>query len=219
MSADDFFHLVRRHRDRVFNLAFYSLRHREDAEDVTQEVLLRLWNHRARLDEARLGAWLIKVTRNACYDLLRRHRTRRSRFDESRPDEEMVTFATEAPDPLDHAEGADFRRRLEVALRRLPEPCRSAVVLREIEGMKYDEIADALGKPLNSIKVYIHRGRRMLREELKDLQASTAASEDDARSPTATTPAARTPNRPRPQPSPEPHESLRLLTPEAAHAS
>lgn len=169
MSVDDFQRLVREHRNRVFNLAFYSLRHREDAEDVTQEVLIRLWHHRRKLEAPAIGAWLTKVTRNACYDLLRRHGARRKRIEEGRDESTFETVATEHPDPHDHAEAADFRQHLQTALRNLPEGYRTVLVLREIEGLKYDEIAEATGRPMSSVKVALHRGRKMLREAMRAL--------------------------------------------------
>src|ERR1700709_2660151 len=64
-----------RYQPRGYSFPRYLLSSREEAEDVTQEVLLRLWRHRDGVDEERLGAWLLRVTRNACYDLLRKRRS------------------------------------------------------------------------------------------------------------------------------------------------
>jgi RNA polymerase sigma-70 factor (ECF subfamily) len=72
-------------------------------------------------------------------------------------------------DPGEKAEWSDVRRKIEQEIRRLPAPLRSVVILREIVGLKYEEIADALGIPLNSVRVYLYRGRRMLREKLRYL--------------------------------------------------
>jgi RNA polymerase sigma-70 factor (ECF subfamily) len=70
------------------------------------------------------------------------------------------------PDEL--AEGADFQSTLQTAIANLPEPHRSIVVYREVHEFKYDEIADILKLPLNTVKVYLHRARRMLRDELRN---------------------------------------------------
>ena len=179
-TVDDFQAAMRRHRDDVYTFACYYLRHREDAEDVTQEVLIRLWKHWRRLDGEQVTAWLRRVTRNACCDLVRRRRTesRRpetlARFDDS----EAERVADGEPGPHAEAEAADFRRRLTAALRELPEPHRSIVILREIQGLKYDEIAATLDKPLNTIKVYLHRGRKMLREHLQEEGSAHATTLD-----------------------------------------
>ena len=81
-----------------------------------------------------------------------------------------------APGPQNQAEGAEFRERLKKALGQLPEPHRSIVVLREIQGLAYDEIAAAVDRPLNTVKVYLHRGRKMLREQLREEAAYAQAS-------------------------------------------
>ena len=133
---------------------------------MTQEVLLRLFRHRRRLDPERLGSWLLKVTRNACYDLLRR---RRGRTGDLPLDGETVEVADDAmPTPEERAGAAAFRRRLCDELGRLAEPYRSVVILREIEGLAYREIAEALEMPLNTVRVNLHRGRRKLRQRLRE---------------------------------------------------
>lgn len=176
MREGEFQDLVSRHRDRIFTFAFYSLKNREDAEDVTQEVLIRLWKHRKHLADEFLTAWILRVTRNACCDVVRRRRVRQGKTEENAHQPEIESMASHDPDPHHHAEAADFRRRLQAALSTLPEPHRSIVILREIQGLKYDEIAATIGKPLNTIKVYLHRGRKLLREQLREVPAYAKAS-------------------------------------------
>lgn len=180
MSIETYKDWVADYRDRVYNFAYYTLRHAEDAEDVTQEVLIRMWHHHRRLDEPTVLAWLLKVTRNACYDTLRRHRARRARFDEGIDLQASDTYADEAPGPQEHAEADDFQRRLQRALAELPESYRTVVVLREIEGLKYDEIAEITGRPINSVKVYLHRGRKMLRLQLEESDGRPVSEPDGA---------------------------------------
>ncbi|MEM6797744.1 MAG: sigma-70 family RNA polymerase sigma factor [Acidobacteriota bacterium] len=185
MSADDYHRWVRKYRDRVYTFAHYTLRQREDAEDVTQEVLIRLWNHRAQLEDARTLSWLLKVTRNACFDNLRRQKARTSRVRAAEDQEYLLEAACDRPSPQDRAEASDFSADLESALRRLPESYREILILREIEGMKYDEIAEITGRSLGSVKVYLHRGRKKLRDLLRPHHASpgrrhSACAEDDS---------------------------------------
>ena len=156
---------MHRYRDRVFTFASHTLRQRQDAEDVTQEVLVRLWRHRARIEDDKVLAWLLRVTRNACFDLLRRRKVRRERA--AAEDEHLILEAPcGRPSPLDAAEASDFERRLEAALGRLSPAFRELLVLREIEGLTYDEISRVTGRPLSSVKVYLHRGRKQLRRLL-----------------------------------------------------
>ena len=175
MEKGDFEELVREHRDRVYTFALYSLKNREDAEDVTQEVLIRLWNHWRRLEGDYLKAWILRVTRNACVDAVRRRQTR-GRHEAATDDTALEAAPSQAPGPQSQAEGAEFRDRLEAALAKLPEPHRSIVILREIQGLAYDEIAAAVDRPLNTVKVYLHRGRKMLREQLREETAYAQAS-------------------------------------------
>ncbi|MDX1420480.1 MAG: RNA polymerase sigma factor [Rubricoccaceae bacterium] len=153
------------HRHRVYRVALRLTGCRDDAADVTQEVLVRLWRHGDRVDEAKRTAWALRVTRNAALDLLRSRQTR-TRYTLAH---DGLTAAAPADDhaPDDLAEAADVRRHLDHALDGLDEPYKSIVVLREIEGLPYQDIADALELPLNTLKVYLHRARRRLRDALR----------------------------------------------------
>ena len=161
---------VQRHRRRVYSFARYLLSNREEAEDVTQEVLLRLWRHQNGLDEERLSAWLLRVTRNACYDLLRKRRSDSAVLaaGSGLDGEEARQAATAEPDPQARAEATDFRRRLLAALAELGEPYKSVVILREVQGLPHREIGEALGIPEVTVRVHLHRGRRKLRERLRE---------------------------------------------------
>jgi len=168
--------VVARYQRRVFTFARYFLGQREEAEDVTQEVLIRLWRNADGLDPERLGAWLLKVTRNACYDRLRKRRTAAAVVAPDIDPEVTETAASAEPDPATQAESADFRRRLLAALGRLEEPYRSVLILREVQDFQYQEISDALDLPLNTVRVYIHRGRQRLREQLKEVYGHAATA-------------------------------------------
>ncbi|MBT4496815.1 MAG: sigma-70 family RNA polymerase sigma factor [Gemmatimonadetes bacterium] len=159
--------LCERHRDRVYTFAWYFLGNREDAEDVAQEVLIRLWNHWQEVEPARLPAWITRVARNVCLDLLRKRKSYRAVVSGEGDEEALARVASRGPDPEKLAEASEFQRQLERALQALPEIHRTVVVLREIQGLKYEEIAESLGLPLNTVKVYLHRGRRELREQLR----------------------------------------------------
>jgi len=161
---------AQRYRRQVYSFARYLLSNREEAEDVTQEVLLRLWRHRSGVDEERLGSWLLRVTRNACYDLLRKRRSDNAVMAPGDGfDAEMQHAASAEPDPQARAEAADFRRRLLAALADLEEPYKSVVILREVQGLPHREIGEALGVPEVTVRVHLHRGRRKLRERLREV--------------------------------------------------
>lgn len=159
-----------RYQRKVYSFARYLLSNPEEAEDVTQEVLLRLWRNERRLDEERLGAWLLRVTRNACYDLLRRRRAAGAvAAVESLDGEEAREVPTAEPDPESRMRTSDFRRRLLEALEELGEPYKSVVILREVQGLSHREIGEILGIPEVTVRVHLHRGRKRLREQLREV--------------------------------------------------
>jgi RNA polymerase sigma-70 factor (ECF subfamily) len=159
--------VVEQHRNRIYTFAIYSLGNREEAEDVTQEVLLRLWKHWEGLNPETLSAWVSRVTKNACIDAMRRRRAYSSRVVAVNGEgDELFDGISQGPSPESLAHSAELRDRIRDALARIQEPYRSVIILREIQDLKYEQISDALDLPLNTVKSYLYRGRRMLREEL-----------------------------------------------------
>jgi RNA polymerase sigma-70 factor (ECF subfamily) len=155
------------HRKRVYGYACHYLRDDEEAADVTQEVFIRMWKHREEIEEDRLLPWLLRVTRNACVDSIRRRAAYRKRV---ATNSEVVDLQSSAqPGPDRKAASSLFREHLQRALDTLDEPYKSIVILREIEEFKYEEISDALELPLNTVKVYLHRARKALRKELSEV--------------------------------------------------
>lgn len=142
------------------------LARREDAQDVTQDVLIRLWRRGDEVDAERMLPWLMRVTRNACIDRLRH---RKMVHQVVAADAEPDDVADDDASPIDRLELEDDRDVLEAALERISEPYRSIVILREIQEMKYEEISGAMDMPLNTVKVYLHRGRKMLRKQLTEV--------------------------------------------------
>lgn len=160
--------LVEQHQRRIYGFAYYFMGNREDAEEITQDVLLSLWRHGRQVDPERLPAWITRVTRNECLDAIRRRRRYQERVTEEDEDLPLAETAAGDDDPAKTAETAEFRRHLEQALRQLAEPYRTIVILREIQDMTYEEIVEATGLVLNTVKAYLHRGRRMLRTQLQE---------------------------------------------------
>ena len=154
--------VVRRYRHRVYGYAYHMLGEAEEAADVTQEVFLRLWRRRETVESGRVLPWLLSVTRNACIDSLRRRKRAQDVMGGS--EETLDGYADPAQRADAGAERADFRKQLQQALQTLSEPYRSIVILREIEDLSYAEICGALDLPMTTVKVYLHRGRKMLRE-------------------------------------------------------
>ena len=153
-------YLDQAHQKRIYAFACNYVANREDAEDVVQEVLLRLWKHSSHIDSKCTEAWIRRVTRNACLDALRRQKSYRSLV--STQDCELALQNTPAI-------GVDLPQHIstEEALNRLENPYRTIILLRYFEGLSCKAISRELGIPLNRVKVYLHRARRDLRALLE----------------------------------------------------
>ena len=158
--------VVSQQQRKVYSFAHYYLGNPEEAEDVTQEVFMKLWHHWQRIDLTSVRPWLLRVTRNACFDRLRQRRSAAKVFVPDADPERIEASPAAAPGPETEAQRTAFRRHVTQALATLGEPYRSVLILREIQGLRYRDIAEVLEMPLNTVRVNIHRGRRQLREAL-----------------------------------------------------
>ena len=161
MSSDA---LLRQHADLVYRVALRVTGTADDAADAAQDALVKVWKGIADVPADRHRAWCARVARNAALDLLRRRRVRPA----AGRAEPVAEPACAAPLPDHRAEADDLRAELARAVDGLGEPFRSILVLREVEGLSYAEIGDALDLPLTTVKVYLHRARRRARAALAD---------------------------------------------------
>jgi RNA polymerase sigma-70 factor (ECF subfamily) len=168
-DASAFETLVRRHERPVFRLALRMLGNREEAEDVAQEALLSLHRHGHRFRrESRFSTFVYRVTANAA--LNRRRTLGRSRARERLLAERESGFdpSPSPRNPGDALVGAEAQARVQEALQELSPDLRLAVVLFDIEGLPYGEIARVLEVPEGTVKSRIHRARNALREKLRE---------------------------------------------------
>ena len=158
--------LVRAYEKRVFALTRRLCVDPSDAEEAAQDAFLAVWQGLPSFrGEARFSTWLYRLTVNACTDILRR-RQRRSGRDE--PLDRAEALPDRAPSPQEAAERKELRSAIEAGLRQLPEEYRTALVLREIQQLSYEEIAQATGAKPGTIKSRISRGRGLLRKFLQE---------------------------------------------------
>lgn len=169
MQTIKFTKYVSKYKNLVYSQAFYSTGNRDDAADITQEVLLRLWNNMDNIKAQTVKSWLITVTRNFCIDMNRKKHEQY--FSElSTGDEEDVIDHISADletDPEHSLEKHESQQRINSAIAGLPEKIRTAIILRYIHDEAYDTIAKTLGLPINSVKVYLHRGHKILAQRFK----------------------------------------------------
>lgn len=170
-SGDEgaFHELIRRHERRVFRLLFRMMGNKEEAEDVAQEAFLSLHRHGHQFRrEARFSTFVYRVAANAALNRRRTLGRNRNRVSELKVSQEAGFDLPPAPrDPEDAAVGSEVRDRVQEALLELPDDLRVAVLLYDIEGQSYQEVARALGIPEGTVKSRIHRARSALRVQLR----------------------------------------------------
>jgi len=168
MEKETYIKLLEEHRDRVYSVAFYSLRDADDAADATQETFLRLWRYQGELNSHQAKAWLLRVCHNICIDQSRRRKTVRTYF--GVPDNEAVDHLESS-----NKEGANpkldllQKQKQEAILQSLnilPDETRSIMMLHYFQDLKIQEIAGLLGIKASTIKVRLHRARKTLRKHL-----------------------------------------------------
>jgi RNA polymerase sigma factor (sigma-70 family) len=155
--------LVDEHLGRVFRLAYRLTGNRSDAEDLTQEVFVRVFRSLHTFTPGTFEGWLHRITTNLFLDQARRRA--RIRFDPL-GDEDTTRLPGRLPAPDHQVLDTLFDDDVEAALASLTPEFRAAVVLCDVEGLTYEEIADVLGVKLGTVRSRIHRARAQLRDAL-----------------------------------------------------
>jgi RNA polymerase sigma-70 factor (ECF subfamily) len=153
---------VDEYQDQAWTLARYLLKDSAEAEDAVQEAFMKLWKNQERIDPERIRPWLMKVTRNLCLDRLRRRHPTQEWEDWQQPDD--------AHGPLQDMQQHELGQWLKHSINGLSEPYRSLVVLRDVQQHSYEEVANVLELSLPQVKVYLHRARKQLREQLAEVR-------------------------------------------------
>ena len=183
-SEAAFTQLIAQYSRPLYSLIARSLRDPSDAADVTQEVFVKVFRSiHGFHGEASLRTWIYRIAVHEASNQRRwwsRHKQQELTLDDTRENDEGESFsladvlATSEASPFDNVARAQLRERVEGALQQIPEVFRTAVVLREIEGFAYDEIAEILQTNVGTVKSRLMRGRAALREALRgDLAPAT----------------------------------------------
>ena len=151
------------HLDAAYNLARWLTRNAHDAEDVVQEAFLRALRFFGGYHGGNARAWLLTIVRNTCYDWLRRHRPSEV---PAALDEDLHSTVDPSPTQEDRVMEQSDRRRLRAALEALPLAWREVLILRELEGLSYKEIADVAGIKIGTVMSRLARARSGLQQQL-----------------------------------------------------
>src|SRR5918994_2975964 len=162
--------IVRQNWRKVFNVAYKFVGKHDEAEDLTQDIFLKIFKALNTFDRrANFQTWIISISRNLCIDHYRSVRKERQTIARDVDSNDLQPVATERG-PYAQAEHQDLRAQLRQALETLPVTLRTAVVLRDLQELSYQEIADRLGLPEGTVKSRINRGRIELAHQLKRVQ-------------------------------------------------
>ncbi len=170
-EREAFGELVRRYADRIFNLAYRMTGDRSAAEDLTQETFLRAFQALAGFkDGSPFAPWLYRIAVNTCLTYRQRQQASSA---EPLDDALAVRLFDPAPPLEELAEQREVQAIVQRAILALPPRYRAVVILYHIEDRPYNEIADILGLPVNTVRTHLHRGREMLRDLLARDGAAT----------------------------------------------
>lgn len=171
-DVESFETLIRNHQSYAYNIAFRMIGNEEDAKDAAQEALIKVFkNLHAFKGDSAFSTWLYRIVMNTCKDLLRKRKPNEISIDkgfETDDGEVHLEIEDNTNDPVSKYEQQEVRVTIETALDELPDNYKSVVVLREIQGLSYDEISEIEDIPVGTVRSRINRGRRILREILKD---------------------------------------------------
>ena len=164
MTAEEFKINLLPLKNKLFGLAIRLLNNRQEAEDVVQEIYLKIWNMRENLSKYKSKEGLmVKMTYNLCLD---RIKSKSNKFSSLSYD----VSNDENDSPHDHIERKELVQKVKQLINELPEQQKSIIHLRDIEGYDYDEIVDITGFKLNYIRVNLSRARKKIRETIQKIQ-------------------------------------------------
>lgn len=165
--------LVKAYQDKIYSLAYYVTQNHQDAEDVTQEVFLKLWRSMdSYREDASVQAWIMQIAKHACFDLLRKRKRTATESLYTERDGEQVERPLADPDgqsnPAEVVAEQDRRQSVERALLALPPEYREVLTLRYINGLSYEQITQVLGQPEGTVKSRLFRAKKSLKNILEN---------------------------------------------------
>ena len=168
MKSSEFKLLVMPYSSRLYRMAFRLISSREEAEDIVQEVYVKLWGMRNQLNSYNsIEALAVRITRNLCLDTLRRRKVNQNAMKAEQMKEEMHSVS-----PAEQLEKKEEAEMIHTLIAALPEPQRSLVHLRHLEGKEYEEISEMVNMNVNAIRVSISRARKQMREMIEKQYSS-----------------------------------------------
>ncbi|MCH8034026.1 MAG: RNA polymerase sigma factor [Bacteroidetes bacterium] len=168
LQSSKFDYLIEQNKNKIFNYSLYMLHNQMDAEDITQEVMIRIWQNINKFNFLAARAWIMRTTHNLCIDYLRRNKNQYQRelsIDDNLS--ERIEDKRNAVLPDEALIQSLLDKNIKSAVENLQERFKCPFVLYELQGFKYKEISKILDVSLSSVKVNILRARKQLQKDLK----------------------------------------------------
>lgn len=160
--------LMEMHEKRMYAVALRMFGNREDAQDSLQEAMLRVYRSIGGFKgQSSFGTWVYRITMNTCLDEIRRKKNKQSASLDNMLDQGWAP-TDEGASPEKRVMQQEMRKSIAQSIQELPEDMRSAIIMRDVHGYSYEEIADTLNVNVGTIKSRISRGREKLREKLSN---------------------------------------------------
>ncbi|MBE7037161.1 MAG: sigma-70 family RNA polymerase sigma factor [Ruminococcaceae bacterium] len=172
-DVEAFEQLIRDYEKRILNYCFRMMGNLSDAEDAAQEVFVKIFRFIDSFNgQSSFSTWLYRIASNVCLDLLRKAKRQPkdtvSIYQENDEGEEYsIAIEDTEPDPYERAQLSEAQKVLKEALNQLSDEHKQVIILRDIEGLSYEEIAEAMGTAPGTVKSRINRARQMLKKLLE----------------------------------------------------
>ncbi|MBU0711508.1 sigma-70 family RNA polymerase sigma factor [bacterium] len=166
--------IVNRYKNRLMNFAYRFVLDREEAEDIVQDTFLKVYQNRYAYKEiAKFSTWIYTITANLAKTILRKRRNRKLFFfSRLGPEDKDMDFPSNERDAQSKIEGKFDEQTIQKAIIKLPEHFRTAIILRDIQELSYEEISNIINAPLGTVKSRINRARLKLREDLQEMRGN-----------------------------------------------
>ncbi|AEG59032.1 RNA polymerase sigma factor [Desulforamulus ruminis] len=173
--------IVRWYQPGIFNVAFRILNDREEARDATQEVFIKLYSALASFrGEAKFTSWFYRIATNVCLDRYRRNKKSRAHTIQDRYEDIAPRAPTTArDDPAEIYQQKESLSALQELIADLPVKYRTVLILRHLEGLSYQEIADIMEIPVQTVGTQIHRAKAVLQKKMKPIHKGGISHEPD----------------------------------------
>ena len=173
-DIDSFEQLIKKHQQFAYNVALKYLKDPADAEDATQEALIKAFRYLKSFNKnSKFSTWLYRIVINTCKDELRKQKNEQNNYSLNNEDNYIDAIEDESYEPLKNAENEELGKNLHKAIEQLDVNYKDVIILCDMKDYSYQEISDILEVPLGTVRSRISRGRKKLRKIINEMELFT----------------------------------------------